>query len=136
MIYELREYVAHDDTVEQLHARFADGRYQGGLCTRIGPISARYRGEATFVELDDVDNRAVIEARARGEGHRRRGRPAARARPRPVDPTGPFSRPSRPSRSCCSSRRDLTDPRLRPVLLIPSTVEIQPGTTRVPSTKE
>ncbi|GEL26296.1 carbon monoxide dehydrogenase subunit G [Pseudonocardia sulfidoxydans NBRC 16205] len=44
-----------------------DGRYDGGLATRIGPISAKYRGTATFVELDEVDHRAVIEARGREE---------------------------------------------------------------------
>lgn len=43
----------------------SDGRYDGGLATRIGPISAKYRGAATFVELDEVDHRTVIEARGR-----------------------------------------------------------------------
>lgn len=47
----------------------ADGRYDGGLATRIGPISAKYRSGATFVELDEVDHRAVIEAR----GHEEKG---------------------------------------------------------------
>ena len=48
-----------------------DGEYRGGLATRIGPVSARYRGAARFVERDDVDHRAVIEARGseeRGNG--------------------------------------------------------------------
>lgn len=48
-----------------------DGEYRGGLATKIGPINARYRGVARFVERDDVDHRAVIEARGseeRGSG--------------------------------------------------------------------
>jgi carbon monoxide dehydrogenase subunit G len=45
----------------------SDGRYDGGLSTRIGPISAKYRGAATFLELDEIDHRAVIEARGREE---------------------------------------------------------------------
>jgi hypothetical protein len=49
---------AHLDSV-------VDGRYEGGISTRIGPISARYRGSAHFVERDEVGHRAVIEARGR-----------------------------------------------------------------------
>jgi carbon monoxide dehydrogenase subunit G len=48
-----------------------DGEYRGGLATKIGPVNARYRGVARFVERDDVDHRAVIEARGseeRGSG--------------------------------------------------------------------
>lgn len=48
-----------------------DGEYRGGLATRIGPVSARYRGVARFAERDEVDHRAVIEARGseeRGNG--------------------------------------------------------------------
>jgi uncharacterized protein len=48
-----------------------DGEYRGGLATKIGPINARYRGVARFVERDDVDHRGVIEARGseeRGSG--------------------------------------------------------------------
>jgi carbon monoxide dehydrogenase subunit G len=44
-----------------------DGEYRGGLATKIGPISAKYRGSATFRERDDVAHRAVIEARGREE---------------------------------------------------------------------
>jgi carbon monoxide dehydrogenase subunit G len=44
-----------------------DGEYRGGLSTKIGPISARYRGVATFREHDEVGHRAVIEARGREE---------------------------------------------------------------------
>lgn len=44
-----------------------DGEYRGGLSTKIGPITARYRGTARFVERDDVDHRGVIEARGREE---------------------------------------------------------------------
>ena len=44
-----------------------DGEYRGGLSTKIGPISAKYRGVATFREHDEVGHRAVIEARGREE---------------------------------------------------------------------
>jgi carbon monoxide dehydrogenase subunit G len=44
-----------------------DGEYRGGLATKIGPISAKYRGVAVFRERDDVEHRAVIEARGREE---------------------------------------------------------------------
>jgi uncharacterized protein len=44
-----------------------DGAYQGRIATRIGPISARYRGTASFREHDAVSHRAVIEARGREE---------------------------------------------------------------------
>jgi carbon monoxide dehydrogenase subunit G len=42
-----------------------DGEYRGGLSTRIGPISAKYRGSASFLERDDVSHRAVIAAKGR-----------------------------------------------------------------------
>jgi uncharacterized protein len=48
-----------------------DGEYRGGLATRIGPINAHYSGAAWFLERDEVDHRAVIQARgreARGSG--------------------------------------------------------------------
>lgn len=48
-----------DDVVE--------GEYRGGLSTRIGPISAKYRGAASFRERDEVGRRAVIEARGSEE---------------------------------------------------------------------
>ncbi len=44
-----------------------DDRYEGGLSTRIGPISVRYQGSAVFVERDELDHRAVLEARGREE---------------------------------------------------------------------
>lgn len=44
-----------------------DGEFRGGLAARIGPISARYRGVATFLEKDDVTHRAVVEARGQEE---------------------------------------------------------------------
>jgi carbon monoxide dehydrogenase subunit G len=44
-----------------------DGEFRGGLAARIGPISARYRGVATFLEKDDVAHRAVVEARGQEE---------------------------------------------------------------------
>ncbi|TSD55276.1 SRPBCC family protein [Aeromicrobium piscarium] len=42
-----------------------DGEYRGGLSTRIGPVSATFRGVATFQELDEVTRRAVVDARGR-----------------------------------------------------------------------
>jgi len=48
-----------DDVVE--------GEYRGGLSTRIGPISAKYRGVASFRERDEVTRRAVIEAKGSEE---------------------------------------------------------------------
>ncbi len=48
-----------DDVVE--------GEYRGGMSTRIGPISAKYKGTASFREHDEVSHRAVIEARGREE---------------------------------------------------------------------
>lgn len=44
-----------------------DGEYRGGLSTRIGPISAKYKGTAVFREHDEVGHHAVIEARGREE---------------------------------------------------------------------
>jgi carbon monoxide dehydrogenase subunit G len=44
-----------------------DGEYRGGLATKIGPISAKYRGVAVFREHDEVAHRAVIDARGREE---------------------------------------------------------------------
>jgi len=52
-----------------------DGEYHGALAVKIGPISARYTGLARFLERDDVDHRAVIEAR----GREQRGNGAASA---------------------------------------------------------
>ena len=48
-----------DDVVE--------GEYRGGMSTRIGPISAKYKGTASFREHDEVSHRAVIDARGREE---------------------------------------------------------------------
>jgi len=44
-----------------------DGEYRGALSTKIGPITARYRGTASFLEYDEVGHRAVIAARGREE---------------------------------------------------------------------
>ena len=48
-----------DDVVE--------GEYRGGLSTKIGPITAKYKGKARFLERDELDHRAVIEAQGREE---------------------------------------------------------------------
>lgn len=47
-----------------------DGEYRGGLSAEIGPVSLRYTGTARFTERDEVDRRAVIQARGREEGGR------------------------------------------------------------------
>jgi uncharacterized protein len=52
-----------------------DGEYRGGLSAEIGPVNVRYTGTARFTERDEVDRRAVIQARGREE----RGRGAASA---------------------------------------------------------
>lgn len=44
-----------------------DGEYRGGLSTRIGPITAKYQGKARFLERDELDHRAVIQAQGREE---------------------------------------------------------------------
>lgn len=44
-----------------------EGEYRGGLSTKIGPITAKYRGKARFLERDEVDHRAVILAQGREE---------------------------------------------------------------------
>lgn len=44
-----------------------DEEYRGGLSTKIGPISAKYKGSASFREFDEVGHRAVISARGREE---------------------------------------------------------------------
>lgn len=43
------------------------GEYRGGLSAKIGPITARYRGSASFREHDEISHRAVVEARGREE---------------------------------------------------------------------
>lgn len=35
------------------------------ISTKIGPITAKYKGTAPFTERDDVEHRAVIAARGR-----------------------------------------------------------------------
>lgn len=44
-----------------------DGEYRGGMSTKIGPITAKYRGAASFLEEDALAHRAVISARGREE---------------------------------------------------------------------
>jgi len=43
------------------------GEFRGGLAAKIGPITARYRGAASFRERDEVAHRAVVEARGQEE---------------------------------------------------------------------
>ncbi|HEY3684582.1 MAG TPA: SRPBCC family protein [Streptosporangiaceae bacterium] len=62
-----------------------DGAYRGGLSTRIGPVTATYRGSASFLERDDVDHRAVIAARGREERGSGTASATITARLRPSD---------------------------------------------------
>ncbi|WP_395103550.1 SRPBCC family protein [Actinomadura sp. SCN-SB] len=62
-----------------------DGEHRGGLSTKIGPITAKYRGTARFVERDDVDHRGVIEARGREERGSGTAAATVTARLRPED---------------------------------------------------
>lgn len=46
--------------------------YRGVVKVKVGPITAQYKGKATFVEKDDVAHRAVLEASGRdtrGQGN-------------------------------------------------------------------
>jgi hypothetical protein len=46
--------------------------YRGVVKVKVGPITAQYKGKATFVEKDDDDHRAVLEASGRdtrGQGN-------------------------------------------------------------------
>ena len=50
------------------HLDTAEGEeYRGGLSAKIGPITARYRGAASFRERDEIAHRAVVEARGQEE---------------------------------------------------------------------
>lgn len=50
------------------HLDTAEGEeYRGGLSAKIGPITARYRGVASFRERDEIAHRAVVEARGQEE---------------------------------------------------------------------
>jgi carbon monoxide dehydrogenase subunit G len=49
-----------------------DDEYRGRVKVKVGPVSAEYRGVATFVEQDAVAHRAVLQAEgreARGQGN-------------------------------------------------------------------
>ena len=46
--------------------------YRGGVKIKVGPITAQYKGKATFIEKDDVAHRAVLKAEGRdtkGQGN-------------------------------------------------------------------
>ena len=46
--------------------------YRGIVKVKVGPISAQYKGKATFVELDEEAHRAVLEGTGRdtrGQGN-------------------------------------------------------------------
>jgi carbon monoxide dehydrogenase subunit G len=49
--------------------------FEGGVKVKVGPITARYKGKASFQEKDDVAHRAVIKA----EGRETRGQGNANA---------------------------------------------------------
>ena len=70
--------------------------YRGIVKVKVGPITAQYKGKATFQELDVANHKAVLRA----EGRDTRG---ARATPTPPSPP-----PSRPMATAPPSR-SLTD---------------------------
>jgi uncharacterized protein len=46
--------------------------YRGGVKIKVGPITAQYKGKATFIEKDDVNHKAVLRAEGRdtkGQGN-------------------------------------------------------------------
>ena len=46
--------------------------YRGSVKVKVGPITAQYKGKATFIEKDDVAHRAVLKAEgrdSRGQGN-------------------------------------------------------------------
>ena len=46
--------------------------YRGGVKIKVGPITAQYKGKATFIEKDDVNHKAVLKAEGRdtkGQGN-------------------------------------------------------------------
>ncbi len=46
--------------------------YRGGVKIKVGPITAQYKGKATFLEKDDVNHKAVLRAEGRdtkGQGN-------------------------------------------------------------------
>jgi carbon monoxide dehydrogenase subunit G len=59
--------------------------YTGNVKVKVGPITAQYKGTATFVEKDDVAHRAVLKADGRDTRVRATPRPSSR---RPSPPTG------------------------------------------------
>lgn len=42
-----------------------DGVYSGGIKIKVGPVTAEYKGSATFVEKDDETYKAVIDGKGR-----------------------------------------------------------------------
>jgi len=42
-----------------------DGVYSGNVKIKVGPVTAQYKGTATFVEKDDAAKRAVIDGKGR-----------------------------------------------------------------------
>src|SRR3954468_18207127 len=46
--------------------------YRGIVKVKVGPITAQYKGKATFIEKDDVNHKAVLDASGRdtrGQGN-------------------------------------------------------------------
>jgi uncharacterized protein len=46
--------------------------YRGGVKIKVGPITAQYKGKATFLEKDDINHKAVLRAEGRdtkGQGN-------------------------------------------------------------------
>src|SRR3954462_9330339 len=50
----------------------AGDEYRGVVKVKVGPITAQYKGAASFIELDEANHRAVVKAEGRetrGQGN-------------------------------------------------------------------
>jgi carbon monoxide dehydrogenase subunit G len=48
-----------------IRATDQDGRFEGSMKVKLGPMTVSYDGQASLVEVDDTEHRAVISLRAR-----------------------------------------------------------------------
>ncbi len=58
--------------LQEIEGEGADTEYRGIVKVKVGPITAQYKGKATFVEKDDAAHKAVIKAEgrdSRGQGN-------------------------------------------------------------------
>ena len=62
--------------------------YRGVVKVKVGPITAQFKGEATFVERDEVNHRAVLKAAGRDTGGKGNASAVITAQ---LEPEGPSS---------------------------------------------